>query len=370
MSLPVSGACDSRPALGGEAPIILLPRPAPSWRCRGRACDRRASCRAPRDCPRSPPSRSPGQASPGRRPWPTRPPRRRPAGERLRAELERRHGLRQLLQHSHGNLGDRRHRLDGHQPDAGRIQGIDAIAEHAVADEGAADRLAGRDGDQLVALASRQLEAAQQMAEVAGEPQHLGDAVGLLPRAVDQHDDRHPGMLLDAADHVCGQPQCRCVVDIGAVTGADDADLGAADGGIAGEDGFLDRDAVGTIRRAWRAGRVSRTSSWPAYFPALWPWPRTRGRRERGRATSRTPMPFQTASGSSVLPKRLSRFSSSFWRALTDLQLIGTRPAEQLRRWRRVPHRRCRGPAASASPSRYLVLPPLVFHTSARLDEL
>ena len=50
--------------------VIALPRPGPSCGCRGRACVRRASCRARRDCPRALPWRSPGRASPGRRPWP------------------------------------------------------------------------------------------------------------------------------------------------------------------------------------------------------------------------------------------------------------------------------------------------------------
>ena len=46
------------------------------------------------------------------------------------------------------------------------------------------------------------LEAGQQMAEVAREPQHLGDAIGLLAGAVDQHHDRHPRMTLDTVDDV------------------------------------------------------------------------------------------------------------------------------------------------------------------------
>ena len=80
------------------------------------------------------------------------------ARERPRAELERRHRPGELLQHGDGNPGDRRHRLDGHQADAGGIERVDPVAEHAIADEGAADRLAGRHGNELVALAPRQFE--------------------------------------------------------------------------------------------------------------------------------------------------------------------------------------------------------------------
>jgi len=69
-------------------------------------------------------------------------------------------------------------RLEGHQPDAGLVEGLDAMPNNAVADEGLPPIAL------LVATviscgaAARHLEATQPMAEVAREDQHLGDAIG------------------------------------------------------------------------------------------------------------------------------------------------------------------------------------------------